>query len=97
MNRAITPCDHRDLMRGLRELRADHRGVTLREVVLRTGGTDVEVRVAINRACARGEVVRLGRSPSGSQLFGLTSRPDVPRPQELPPRTGRFTRQGSPA
>lgn len=71
--------DHAAVLRGFRELRADHRGVTLRELLSRMDRDDVEIRAAVNLARARGDIARLGRSPSGSQLYGLTSLADADR------------------
>lgn len=69
--------DYAHVLRGFRELRADHRGVTLRELISCVDGNDAEIRAAVSLARARGEITRLGRSPSGSQLYGLTSGADT--------------------
>jgi hypothetical protein len=67
-------CDYGEVIDRLRELRADHRGVTVRELLPRIDGSDSAIRAALVLARSRGDVVSLGRSPSGAQLFGLTSR-----------------------
>jgi DNA-binding transcriptional regulator PaaX len=70
-----------DTMRGLR---ADRRGVTTRELCGRSGWSETEVRQALARATARGQVTPLGRSPRGAQLYTLVDRRGAYAPSAEP-------------
>jgi len=61
------------VLAGMRALGGDHRGVTSRELSAQTGYGEREVRGALSLARAQGRVSRLGASPTGSALYGLTS------------------------
>lgn len=61
------------VLAGMRALGGDHRGVTSRELCAQTGFDERQVRGALSLARAQGRVSRLGPSPGGSPLYGLTS------------------------
>ncbi len=62
------------VLASMRALGGERRGVTVRELACRTGICECDVHRSLERARAEDQVARVGNSPLGVPIFGLTSR-----------------------